>query len=125
MEVIASQTANWERDQGFNVFQNILQSRPGVQAVFACNDLMALGAIEAMGAAGKQGQVLVVGFDAIDDARAAVRAGTMAASVAQHPEEMGRVAIEKAVALLRGEKLPPTIPVKVELITRENVGAGP
>jgi len=124
LEVIASQTANWERDQGFNVFQNILQSRPGVQAVFACNDLMALGAVEALGAAGRSGQVLVVGFDAIDDARAAVRAGTMAASVAQHPDEMGRVAVEKAVAVLRGEKLPPNIPVKVELITQSNAGGG-
>lgn len=122
LEIIASQTANWERDQGFSVFQNILQSRPEVQAVFACNDLMALGATEALAAANKQGKVIVVGFDANDDARAAIRAGTMAGSVAQHPDDMGRIAVEKAVAYLRGETLAAEIPVKVELINRDNVG---
>ncbi|MBA2733695.1 MAG: sugar ABC transporter substrate-binding protein, partial [Acidobacteria bacterium] len=60
IEIVASQTANWERDQGFNVFQNILQSHPDVQAVFACSDLMALGAIEAIAAAKKSGQIIVV-----------------------------------------------------------------
>lgn len=122
LEIIASQTANWERDQGFSVFQNILQSRPEVQAVFACNDLMALGATEALAAANKQSKVLVVGFDANDDARNAIRAGSMAGSVAQHPDDMGRIAVEKAVAYLRGETLAAEIPVKVELITRDNLG---
>ncbi|MCA1628326.1 MAG: sugar ABC transporter substrate-binding protein, partial [Acidobacteria bacterium] len=75
IEIVASQTANWERDQGFNVFQNILQSHPDVQAVFACSDLMALGAVEAIAAAKKTGQITVVGFDAADEAREAVRRG--------------------------------------------------
>jgi ribose transport system substrate-binding protein len=121
IEIVASQTANWERDQGFNVFQNILQSQPQVQALFACNDLMALGAIEAIAAAGKTGKILVVGFDAISDAREAIRKGTMAASVAQHPEVMGKLAIENAYRAIKGESIPDQIPVKVELITRKNV----
>src|SRR6266542_387930 len=82
IEIVASQTANWERDQGFNVFQNILQSHSDVQAVFACSDLMALGAVEAIAAAKKTGQITVVGFDAADEARAAVQKGTMDATVA-------------------------------------------
>ncbi len=119
IEVVASQTANWERDQGYTVCQNILQAHPDVQGIFACNDLMALGAVEAIAAAGKQGQVQVVGFDATDDGRKAIEAGTMAGSVAQHPEEMGRLAIENALALIKGKPVPPEIPVKVELITRK------
>src|SRR5437773_7755992 len=83
--IVASQTANWERDQGFNVFQNILQSHPDVQAVFACSDLMALGAVEAIAAAKKTGQIIVVGFDALAEAREAIRGGSMDATVAQFP----------------------------------------
>jgi ribose transport system substrate-binding protein len=116
--VVASQTANWERDQGFTVFQNILQAHPEVDSVFACNDVMALGAIEAIAAAGRRGSIRVIGFDAIDDARKAIAAGTMAASVAQFPSEMGRLAVESAAKLLRGEPVPREQPTKVELVTR-------
>ena len=120
MRLIAAQTANWERDQGFNVFQNLLQAHPQIDALFACNDMMALGALEAIAAAGKNDQIAVVGFDAIDDARQAINAGTMAASVAQSPEEMGRVAIASAVRVLRGENLPTNIPVKIALVKKAN-----
>lgn len=121
IEVVASQTANFERDQGFNVFQNILQAHPEVQALFACNDMMALGAIEAIAAAGKTGRIKVVGFDAVEDARTAIAAGTLAASVAQFPEEMGRLAMENAVNIIKGETLPAYIPVKIELIRIQKI----
>src|SRR5438552_1790216 len=119
--IVASQPANWERDQGFNVFQNMLQAHPDIDSVFACSDLMALGAVEAIAAAGKTGRIRVVGFDALDDARKAIAAGTMAASVAQFPSEMGRAAVESAVKLIRGETLPADINVKLELVTKDNV----
>jgi len=121
IEIVTSQTANWERDQGFNVFQNILQSHPGVQALFACNDMMALGAIEAITAAGKTGEVIVVGFDAVEDGREAIRNGTMDGSIAQHPFDMGKRAVENAVRLLEGEAVSDYIPVRIELITKKNV----
>jgi ribose transport system substrate-binding protein len=117
--IVASQPANWERDQGFNVFQNMLQAHPDIDTVFACSDLMALGAIEAISAAGKTGKIRVVGFDALDDAKRAIAAGLMQASVAQFPYEMGKVAIESAVKVIRGEPVPPDIKVKLELVTRE------
>jgi ribose transport system substrate-binding protein len=123
IRVVASQTANWERDQGFTVFQNLLQAHPEIDAVFACNDVMALGAVEAIAASGKTGRVRVVGFDAVDDARKAIAAGTMDASVAQYPSEMGRLAVESAVRLIRGETVPAEQPTRVGLVTRENVGA--
>jgi ribose transport system substrate-binding protein len=119
--IVASQPANWERDQGFNVFQNMLQAHPDIDAVFACSDLMALGAVEAIAAAGRTGTIRVIGFDALDDAKKAIAAGTMDASVAQFPEEMGRVAIESAVKVIRGEALPADINVKLALVTRDGV----
>jgi ribose transport system substrate-binding protein len=119
--IVASQPANWERDQGFNVFQNMLQAHPDIDALFACSDLMALGALEAIAAAGKTGRIRVVGFDALDDAKKAIAAGTMAASVAQFPSEMGRAAIESAVKVIHGEKVPDDIKVKLDLVTKDNV----
>ena len=117
--IVASQPANWERDQGFNVFQNMLQAHPDIDTVFAASDLMALGAIEAIAAARKTGQIRVVGFDALDDAKKAIAAGTMAASVAQFPYEMGKAAVESAVKLLAGETLPADIMVKLEMVTKD------
>ncbi|HEX8115693.1 MAG TPA: sugar ABC transporter substrate-binding protein, partial [Pyrinomonadaceae bacterium] len=124
VEIVASQTANWERDQGFNVFQNILQSHPDIQAVFACSDLMALGAVEAIAAAKKTGQIAVVGFDATSEARDAILKGTMDASVAQSPAQMGALAVENALKLLKGEQVNPEFVVPIKLITKENASEG-
>ena len=118
MTVVASQPANWERDQGFTVFQNMLQAHPDIDALFACSDLMALGAIEAIAAARRTGRIRVVGFDALDDARKAIAAGTMEASVAQSPRDMGRIAVESAAKLLRGEAVPSDQKVPLALVTK-------
>ncbi len=123
IRVLASQTANWERDQGFTVFQNLLQAHRDLDAVFACNDMMALGALEAIAAAGRTGKVTVIGFDAVEDARKAIASGAMAASVAQFPSEMGRIAVESAAKLLRGEKPPADQRVRIELVTKDNLAA--
>jgi ribose transport system substrate-binding protein len=120
VKIVASQTANWERDQGFSVFQNILQAHPELDTVFACNDMMALGAIEAISAAGRTGRIRVLGFDAVEDARRALEAGTMVASVAQFPQEMGRIAVESAVKVLKGETVPADVSVDIGLVTKEN-----
>jgi ribose transport system substrate-binding protein len=118
--IVASQTANWEREQGFTVFQNILQAHPDLDTVFACNDMMALGAIEAIEAARRTGQIRVLGFDAVQDARRALQNGTMQATVAQYPDEMGRVAVETAVKVLKGEQVQPESVVRIGLVTKEN-----
>jgi ribose transport system substrate-binding protein len=118
MTIVASQPANWERDQGFTVFQNMLQAHPETDALFAASDLMALGALEAIAAAGRPGRIRVVGFDALDDARKAIEAGRMDASVAQSPRDMGRIAVESAAKLLRGESLPADQKVPISLVTK-------
>jgi ribose transport system substrate-binding protein len=123
IEIVASQTANWERDQGFTVFQNILQSHPDVQALFACSDLMALGALEAIAAAKKTGQIIVIGFDASDEARKAVQNGTMDATVAQSPATMGAMAVQNAVHLIKGEPVKEEMVVPIKLITKETPGS--
>lgn len=121
IEIVAQQTAQWERGKGFDVFQNMLTAHPEIQGVFAANDLMALGAVEAIAQAGKTGEIIVLGFDASGDAKDAIQEGNMHGSVAQYPTEMGRLGVEKAVELLKGNSIESYIPTKVELITKENI----
>ena len=109
LDVVASQTANFNRAEGMNVMENILQSCPEVKGVFAHNDEMALGAVEAVLASGKD--IKIVGFDATDDAVAAVKSGKMAATVAQKPELMGETAVQTAMKLINGETVEKSLPV--------------
>ncbi len=118
LKVVASQTANFNRTEGMTVMENMLQADGDIKAVFAANDEMALGAVEAISGAGKN--VMVVGFDATDDAIAAIKAGRMAATVAQQPELIGKTAVENAIKLINGETIPESIPVEVTLITKDN-----
>lgn len=112
LDVVAKQTANFNRSEGMDVMENMLQSNSDIKGVFAHNDEMALGAVEAI--AGKD--IVVVGFDATDDALAAIKDGKMAATVAQKPDLMGQTAVETAVKIINGEAIEKTIPVEVELI---------
>ena len=114
LDVVASQTANFNRAEGLTVMENILQANPDIKGVFAHNDEMALGALEAIGDKG----IVVVGFDATDDAKAAVEAGTLAATIAQQPDLMGATAIEVAVKLASGQTVDASIPVEVTLIKK-------
>ncbi|WP_322797815.1 ribose ABC transporter substrate-binding protein RbsB [Thermoflexus sp.] len=118
LEVIARQPADFNRAKGLQVFENILQAQPQIDGVFAHNDEMVLGAIQAAEAAGRTG-IIFVGFDAIDDAVKAVKDGKLAATVAQQPAEMGRLSVEMAVKYLRGEKVEKFIPVPLSLVTKE------
>ena len=117
LDVVASQTANFDRTEGMTVMENMLQANPDIQAVFAANDEMALGAVEAISGAGKD--ILVVGFDATDDAIAAINEGRMAATIAQQPELIGKTAVENAVKLIAGEAIEAVVPVEVALVTAE------
>ncbi len=99
---------------------NLLQSHKGVNGVFAENDEMALGAVKALGTkAGKA--VPVVGFDGTPDGLKAVEAGTLYASVAQQPRELGRIAVENAVRAARGKKVREMVKVPVKIVTSKNV----
>lgn len=113
--VLASQPADFDRTKGLNVTENLLASKGDVQAIFAQNDEMALGALRAIRAANKN--VLVVGFDGTDDGVKAVKSGKMAATVAQQPELIGELGVTTADKVLKGEKVESKIPVDLKVIT--------
>lgn len=117
VDIVSSLTANFDRGEGLTVMENMLQANPDIEAVFAQNDEMALGALEAIAALGKD--IIVIGFDATDDALTKIEEGKLAASVAQKPEEIGKSAIETAVSYLNGETVEEFIPVELELVKQQ------
>ncbi|MEU1133423.1 substrate-binding domain-containing protein [Streptomyces sp. NPDC005900] len=120
IDVVARQPADFDRTKGLDVMTNLLQSHKGVTGVFAENDEMALGAVKALG--DKAGRTVpVVGFDGTPDGLKAVEAGTLYASVAQQPRELGRIAVENAVRAARGKKVRETVKVPVKVVTSKNV----
>ncbi len=114
-DVLASQPADFDRTKGLNVMENLLASKGAVQAVFAQNDEMALGALRALSAANKK--VLVVGFDGTDDGIKAVKSGKMAATIAQQPALIGELGVVTADKLVKGEKVEAKIPVDLKVIS--------
>ena len=120
LQVVARQPANSERALGLTVMENILTAHPDIKAVFATNDQMALGAVEAIAVRKPQAGIVVVGFDATAEAVKAILDGRMSASVAQRPFEMGRRSVEAALALLDGRTVEPRIDTGTELVTSAN-----
>ncbi|NAW85855.1 ribose ABC transporter substrate-binding protein RbsB [Photobacterium halotolerans] len=117
MELLASQPADFDRTKGLNVMENLLAANPDVQAVFAQNDEMALGALRAVQASGKQ--VMIVGFDGTDDGIAAVNRGKLAATIAQQPDQIGALGVETAVKVLKGEQVEKYIPVPLKVVVKQ------
>ncbi|KMM39487.1 ribose ABC transporter substrate-binding protein RbsB [Guptibacillus hwajinpoensis] len=117
LDVVAKQTANFDRTEGLNTMENLLQGNPDIEAVFAHNDEMALGAIQAIQSSGKD--VLVVGFDGNEDAINSINDGKLSATVAQQPEEIGALAVNAGVDVLKGNEVEETIPVPLKLVTQE------
>ncbi|MDV2582213.1 ribose ABC transporter substrate-binding protein RbsB [Alkalibacillus haloalkaliphilus] len=116
IEVVAEQPADFDRAEGLTVMENIIQSGEEFDAVFAHNDEMALGAVRALESAGMD-DVIVVGFDATDDAVEAVEAGEMDATIAQQPIVIGEQGVETALDIANGETVEDFIPVDLELVT--------
>jgi ribose transport system substrate-binding protein len=120
VQLAASQTANFDRAEGLDVTENILQSNPEIKGIFAQNDEMALGAVRALGnRAG--GEIKIVGFDGVEDALNAIQDGKMNATVAQQPAKIGSLGVENAMKVIDGGSVEKNIPVPVKLVTKENV----
>lgn len=119
IKVVARRSADFDRAEGRAVMADLMRRHPGIAGVFASNDEMALGAIQALGArAGRQ--VKVVGFDGTPDGIKAVRAGTMAATVAQQPRRIGSRAVDDAIKAAKGQTIPKSVAVPIKLATKSN-----
>ena len=115
---ISIQAADFDRQKGLQVMENIIQRNSDIQVVFAHNDEMALGASKAIQAAGLN--TIVIGFDGNDDAKNAIEAGTMDATIAQQPDEIGALGVKLAAKIYNGEKVDKNIAANLKIYTNEN-----
>lgn len=122
LKMVAQQTAGFDRTMGLEVMETILQSHPDIKAVFCGNDAMAMGAFQAISAAGKSDQIKVFGFDGADDVLRLVAERKIAATGMQFPKTMARTGVDFADQWLKGKRdFEQKVPVAVELVTNANV----
>ena len=124
LKVLARQTAEWDRAKAMALMENWIQAYGDrIQAVFAQNDEMAMGAVNALEQVHLKDRVLVAGVDAIGDALRAVNDGRLDATVFQDARGQGGMAVETAVRLARGQPAEPSVYIPFQLVTRTNVAA--
>ncbi|GAB2800847.1 hypothetical protein GCM10027275_53590 [Rhabdobacter roseus] len=122
LKLIAHQSGEWDRSKSMSLMENWIQSYGGqINAVFAQNDEMGMGAVKALTAAGLKDKVVVVSIDAIPDALDAVKKGTLDATVFQNAEQQGARAVETALKAAKGEAFDKQVLIPFELVTKENV----
>ncbi|HIY93601.1 D-ribose ABC transporter substrate-binding protein [Companilactobacillus sp. HBUAS56275] len=119
LDIVAKQTAGFDRAKGLTTTENILQGNSDIVGIFSQNDEMALGAVQAVKAANKD--IAIVGFDGEEDGVKAVKSGKMAATVAQQPEEMGRLALQAAYDHFNGKKVKKNIESPLKLVTTDSL----
>ncbi len=103
IKVVASQPANWDTNEAYEVFQNVIQANPNLAGVFACNDLMAVGVVNAADAAGKLEQLKIISIDMIPDAQQLIKDGKLMASISQATDDMAYISIEKMLDHINGK----------------------
>jgi ribose transport system substrate-binding protein len=122
LKMVSQQTAEFDRTKAMEVLESILQANPEIDAVFCGNDAMAMGAYQALAAAGKAEKVMVFGFDGAKDVVDSIQQGKIVATGMQFPKKMARMAAEQADEYIKGKRdFPQKVPVAVELVTQENI----
>lgn len=122
IKMVAQQSADFDRNKALEVMESLLQAHPDIDAVFCGNDAMAMGAYQALAAAGKADQVKVFGYDGIKDVIDSINDGKIMATVMQYPKLMARSAAEYADQYIKGKRdFEQKIPVAVDLVNAENI----
>jgi ribose transport system substrate-binding protein len=122
LQMVAQQSADFDRNKALEVMESILAAHPDIEAVFCGNDAMAMGTYQALAAAGKEKQVKVFGFDGADDVVDAIKDGKIAATGMQFPAVMAVTAAQYADEYFKGKRdFPEKMPVGVEMVVKENV----
>ena len=122
LKMVAQQSADFDRNKAMEVLESVLQAHPNINAVFCGNDAMAMGAYQALVAAGKAQGVGVYGFDGADDVLNSIQAGKIKATGMQSPQTMAKTAAQYADAYFKGKRdFAQRVPVAVELVTAANI----
>lgn len=122
LKMVAQQSADFDRNKAMEVMESILQVHPDIDGVFCGNDAMAMGAWQALVAAGKAGKVKVIGFDGAEDAITSIKEGKLTATAMQFPKTIAELAATYANEYFKGKKdFPKKLPIPVEVVTTENI----
>jgi len=122
LKMVAQQSADFDRNKAMEVLESVLQANPDIDAVFCGNDAMAMGAYQALYAAGKANHVQVFGFDGADDALQSIKEGKIKATGMQYPKIMAETVALYAQEYFKGKRdFPQKVPVAVELVTAKNI----
>ncbi|WP_392337511.1 substrate-binding domain-containing protein [Loktanella salsilacus] len=124
LEIVASLPGDWDRGKAANITNDILTRNPDLVGIFAANDGMALGAVESVFAAGKAGDVIIIGVDGNSDAVKSISEGRLTASVAQLPYLVGQQAVENVKVAIDGGEVESQIIVPTLVLTKEVMDAG-
>jgi ribose transport system substrate-binding protein len=121
VRVVARANADYVQAKAELAATEMLRRHPRLAGIFAANDLMALGAADAVRTAGRSGEVAIVGLDGIAEALDAIRRGSISATVSQYPYVMGRMAVEACLAAARGAVLPGRVDAPIAVVRKANV----
>lgn len=120
IKIVATETANWKIDEAYTVTGKLFKQYPNIHLLFCANDMMAIGAIKYLQETGKT-KVLVAGFDALDEAKTAIRAKQLAVTVDQQAAQQGYLGIKTALQLLEGRVVPMELQVDTMLVTEQSL----
>lgn len=123
MKIVAMAVANFDRAQAMTVVENILQANPKIEGMYCANDEMLLGALEAVEAAGRKDEIVMIGCDAIDDTVEALKAKRVDATIAEPPFFLGKAILNTAVEHLNGKTIEKNVILDNSLVTQENVNS--
>lgn len=122
LQMVAQQSADFDRNKAMEVLESVLQANPDIDAVFCGNDAMASGAYQALISAGKAGKVKVFGFDGAADVITSIQENKITATGMQFPQVMAETAAVFADEYIKGRRdFPKKIPIAVELVTANNI----
>lgn len=121
MKIVSTQVADFDRAKAMSVMENILQANPKIDGLYAANDEMLLGALEAIEAAGRLDEITMIGCDAIDDTLEAIKAGKVEATIAEPPFFLGKAILNTAYDYLNGKEVEASVILDNSLVTKDNV----
>ncbi|MEG1575414.1 MAG: substrate-binding domain-containing protein [Clostridium sp.] len=121
MKIVACQVADFDRAKGMSVMENILQANDHIDGLYAANDEMLLGALEAIEAAGRLDEITMIGCDAIDDTLEAIKSKKVEATIAEPPFFLGKAILTSAYDYLEGKTVEPYVILDNKLVTFDNV----
>lgn len=122
IQLVYDQPGGWQRDKGLNLTENLLQAHPDVKGIFYECDDMGIGGLQAIQAAGKLGKIAVISFDGIKECLQLIRDGKYDATIYNDAASIGRIAVESALKVKRGEKVDPYVSPPMPVLTKDNVG---